>query len=168
MKILLFVAALGICCSLVYSANAADQVAPAPNGLTLPEGYKDWRVISSTHRLDNQTLRVILGNDTAVEAARTGKSNPWPKGAIFVKMSWKETVHPDWEKAIVPGEFVQVEIMVKDSEKYKETGGWGFARWKGLALKPFGADASFAQDCFACHQPMQDKDYVFTRPHQLP
>ena len=167
MKKLFLIATLGMLCCL-HSAHAADPVAPAPNGLILPEGYRDWPVMSSTHRLDNQTLRVIVGNKTAVEAARTGKTNPWPEGTVFAKMAWKETIHPAWEKAIVPGEFVQVEIMVKDSDKYKETGGWGFARWKGLTLKPYGADASFAQECFACHQPVKDKDYVFTRPHQLP
>jgi len=167
MKKFLLIAVLGMLC-FVHVVNAADPVAPAPNGLILPDGYKDWRVISSSHRLDNQTLRVILGNDTAVNAARTGKTNPWPEGTILAKMAWKETVHPAWEQAIVPGEFIQVEIMVKDSEKYRETGGWGFARWKGLALKPYGTDSSFVHECFSCHQPVKNKDYVFTDPVQLP
>ena len=54
----------------------ADDIPPAPNGIDLPQDYKDWRVIASSHRTDNNTLRVILGNDIAVEAARSGATKP--------------------------------------------------------------------------------------------
>jgi hypothetical protein len=143
-------------------------VAPAPNGITLPEGYRDWRVISSSHREDNHTLRVILGNDAAIKAAREGKTKPWPDGAILGKLVWKDEAHPQWEKATIPGEFVHAEFMVKDSTKYAATGGWGFARWKGMEQKPYGEDASFVQECFGCHAPVKDNDWVFTFPSRLP
>ena len=68
----------------------------------------------------------------------------------------------------MPGEFVHAEFMVKDADKYRETGGWGFARWKGLDQKPFGNDAGFVQECFGCHTPVRDNDYVFTHPAALP
>jgi len=43
------------------SAIASDtKVAPSPNGITLPEGYKNWRVIAPSHRTDNKTIRVIV------------------------------------------------------------------------------------------------------------
>ena len=53
------------------AATAAD-VPPAPNGIELPAGYKDWAVIGVSHRTDNNTLRVILGNDAAIAAAAAG------------------------------------------------------------------------------------------------
>jgi hypothetical protein len=146
----------------------ANDVPPAPNGINLPQDYRDWRVIASSHRLDNNTLRVILGNDIAVAAARSGTTLPWPDGAILGKLVWKDTVHEAWEKAIVPGEFVHAEFMLKDSERWPDTGGWGFARWKGMDQQPYGNDASFVQECFGCHTPVKDNDYVFTRPAQLP
>jgi hypothetical protein len=149
-------------------ASAGDAVAPAPNGIELPAGYKDWRVISSSHRTDNNTLRVIVGNDAAVEAARQGRTNPWPDGAIIGKLVWKAATHPAWEKATVPGDFVHAEFMVKDADSYAQTGGWGFARWTGLDQKPYGADSSFVQECYACHLPVRDNDYVFTHPSRLP
>jgi len=37
--------------------------------------------------------------------------------------------------------------MIKDSKKYAETGGWGYARWLGLDQKPYGKDANLAQEC---------------------
>ena len=155
---------IGLTCQ-AYSANS---VPPAPNGITIPQNYKDWRVISMSHREDNRTLRVILGNNTAIDASRAGKTNPWPEGTVLAKLVWKDTVHPNWEKATVPGTFVHAEFMMKDSHKYTKTGGWGFARWTGMNQKPYGKDDSFVQECFGCHTPVKDNDYVFTRPAELP
>jgi len=164
------IVAVAFCCVLgvIGIVKAGNNVQPAPNGIELPAGYKDWRIISSSHREDNKTLRVILGNAEAIEAARAGKTNPWPDGSILGKLVWKDATHPKWEKATVPGDFVHAEFMLKDSAKYKETGGWGFARWKGLSLAPYGKDASFVQECFGCHIPVKDNDYVFTHPSSLP
>ena len=152
-----------------YSLSvAAADVAPAPNGITLPGGYKDWRVISTSKRSDNNTLRVILGNDVAINAAREGKTKPWPNGTMLGKVAWKDATHEVWKTATVPGDFIQAEFMVKDASKYAATGGWGFARWVGMDQKPYGKDASFVQECFGCHAPMKDNDWVFTHPVKLP
>jgi hypothetical protein len=153
---------------LAGSAAAGEVPPPAPNGIELPAGYRDWRLIGSSHRTDNNSLRVILGNDTAIAAARAGQTNPWPDGTILCKLVWKDATHPVWEKATVPGDFVQAEFMVKDAAHYRATGGWGFARWKGLDQVPYGEDAGFVQECFGCHTPMKDNDYVFTHPAPLP
>lgn len=164
---------LAICAStlLAFATGifpAESPVAPAPNGITLPEGYRDWRVLGTSHRTDNSTLRVILGNDIAIAAARSGHTNPWPDGTILAKLVWKERTHPAWEKAVVPGEFVQAEFMMKDAQQWSATGGWGFARWKGMDQTPYGKDADFVQECFGCHTPVKDNDYVFTPPVPLP
>jgi len=153
---------------LAGAVLAGEAPAPAPNGIGLPEGYRDWRMIGSSHRTDNNTLRVILGNDTAVEAARAGHTRPWPDGTILAKLVWNDAVHPAWEQATVPGVFMQAEFMVKNADRYRETGGWGFARWKGLDEVPYGDDAGFVQECFGCHTPVKDNDYVFTHPAVLP
>lgn len=147
---------------------SAAEVPPAPNGITLPEGYKDWRVIATSHRTDNNTLRVILGNDVAIQAARAGQTNPWPDNTILAKMVWKDSQHEHWQAATVPGRFVHAEFMIKDAQKHAATGGWGFARWLGMDQKPYGQDANFAQECYGCHLPVKSNDYVFTRPIRLP
>ncbi len=158
-----------IAATLIAAASGAALAAdPAPNGITLPEGYKNWRMIASSQRTDNNTMRVILGNDKAVEAARAGTTNPWPDGAILAKLVWKNKTLDKWAQAIVPGDFVHAEFMVKDAKKYEATGGWGFARWLGKDQKPYGKDANFVQECFGCHQPVKDRDWVFTEPAALP
>jgi len=154
--------------ALVSTAVVAQGIAPAPNGITIPEGYRDWPVLSVTERTDNNTLRVIIGNEVAMEAARAGSTNPWPEGTILGKVVWSQGEHDVWPPAIVPTEFRAAEFMIKDSELYAETQGWGYARWLGMEQRPFGEDASFAQDCAACHAPMASNDYVFTRPVLMP
>jgi hypothetical protein len=160
-RLLLVLAALG-------SPGGLLAAEPAPNGITLPEGYRDWPVIASSQRTDNNTMRVILGNEVAVAAARAGNTNPWPDGAVLAKLVWKNEPLDKWPAAVTPGPFVHAEFMMKDSGKYAETGGWGFARWLGLEQKPYGQDAGFVQECFGCHQPVKDRDYVFTLPASMP
>jgi hypothetical protein len=156
------------CFAAILPAHAQQPVAPAPNGITLPPGYKDWRIIAPSHRTDNNTLRVILGNDVAVKAAREGRTNPWPDGAVLAKLVWKDRQDEHWAAATVPGGFVHAEFMLKDAKKYGATGGWGFARWLGTEQRPYGKDAEFVQECFGCHTPVKARDYVFTTPVSLP
>lgn len=150
------------------STVGSAEVQPAPNGLTLPPGYKDWKLIGVSHRTDNNSLRAIIGNEIAVNAARSGRTNPWPDGTVLGKLVWNDATHERWASATVPGEFVHAEFMVRDQGKYVATGGWGFARWLGKEQKPYGSDASFAQECFNCHTAAKDTDHVFTRPGWLP
>ncbi len=156
--------------SPIKPANAADKAAtaPAPNGIQLPADYADWRLIAPAYRSDKQHVRAILGNDTAIRAARAGNTQPWPDGSILAKLVWKEAPHEKWPTAMEAGQFVHVEIMVKDTKRHAETGGWGYARWVGKDLKPYGKDAAFVAECHGCHMPVQDADFVFTKPVKLP
>jgi hypothetical protein len=155
-----------LACATVSAASST--VAPAPNGITLPEGYKDWRVVAVSHRTDNNTMRAIVGNDQAIEAARKGQTNPWPDGVVLGKLVWRAEIDANWAAATVPGKLVHVEFMLKDAKKYAPTGGWGFARWLGEELKPYGKDEEFVQECYACHTIVKNNDYEFTHPAKLP
>jgi hypothetical protein len=157
-----------LCLAATLSGGAMAQAAPAPNGIALPPDYRDWRVIGVSQRTDNNTQRVIIGNDVAVAAARAGRTNPGPEGAVLGKVVWKLDKDPLWQPAIVPGEVVHIEFMARDSKKHAATGNWGYSRWLGMGLKPYGKDAGFAQECFGCHTAAKGKDYVFTRPAPLP
>jgi len=154
--------------SLLPIASYAEPIQPTANGINFPIGLKNWRAISTSYRTDNNTQRVILGNSIAVAASRSGNTKPWPQGSILAKLVWKNRQHPQWDAAIVPGEFVHSEIMIRDSQKYNATGGWGFARWVGLSQQPYGKNESFAQECYACHNHAKDSNYVFTKPAKIP
>jgi hypothetical protein len=169
---LLSLSTFSICLTLTSWTHAAPTPpapAPAPNGLAIPADYADWQVISVSHRIDHHSMRAILGNDIAVAAARSGQINPWPEGAILGKVVWKETEEPNWKTAIAPDQFVHAEFMYKDSKRWADNGtGWGWARWVGDELKPYGKNASFAQECIGCHTPVKGQDWVYTKPAVFP
>jgi Haem-binding domain/Cytochrome P460 len=146
----------------IVTGNETSHPQAAPNGIAFPCDYKNWKPISSTERFDNNTIRQILGNDIAIKAIAENKINPWPDGATFAKIAWLEQTGPD--AVIRPGEFFQVEFMIRDSQKYANTLGWGWARWRGADLKPYGKDANFVDECVGCHRPLDDTNYVFTEP----
>ena len=114
-------------------------------------------------------MRIILGNDIAIKAARSKQTNPWPDGAILGKLVWKQTTEENWPTAIAPKEFVHAEFMIKDAKKYKANGtGWGWARWLGKEQKPYGDDKDLNQSCIGCHTPVKGRDWVYTTPVDLP
>ena len=147
----------------VFLAMLQADVLPS-NGVPYPKGWRNWSVIAVSHRIDNHTLRAILGNDIAIDAIKKGLK-VFPDGAILAKVVWKEGRSQTWKSAIVPKEFVHVECMVKDSRKYVQTRNWGWARWVGTTLKPY---ALGMQKCIACHTPVKDRDWVYTEPALFP
>ena len=67
------------------------------------------------------------------------------------------------------GELTEVPFMVKDSKRFTETDGWGYATLsfdagsKAYKLKPGQSDPSFAKNCHACHTAgANTTDFVFT------
>jgi hypothetical protein len=136
------------------------------NGIRFVSGFEKWSAVSITERFDNSTLRVIYGNEIAAKAIAGNHINPWPDGTIFAKAAWKQSI--DSLGNITGGSFKQVEFMIKDSKQYASTLGWGFGRWRGAELKPYGKDASFTEECVDCHRPLKSSDYTFTYPIKYP
>lgn len=152
---------------LVSGVVVAAEKPVAPNGIALYSDYLSWQAVAPSYREDRGQIRLITGNDIAVAALRAGKK-PLPDGSVLAKVAWKADKNPFFPVATEPTLFAQVEFMVKDAAKYKNTGGWGFARFVGSELKPYGKDAGFAAECFGCHTPVADNDYLFTKIVRTP
>ena len=67
-------------------------------GVRIPDGYRDWRLISVKRLTGKQLtgaggelkqLRAELGNDLAIKAYRDG-TLPFPDGAIIAALHWNE------------------------------------------------------------------------------
>lgn len=145
-------------------AGATTQsVQPEFNGVEFMPDYRNWKAISSTDRFDNHTMREILGNDVAIKAIAENRINPWPDGAAFAKVAWQQAP-PDANGVVKTGAFIQVELMIKDSHKYAASQGWGWGRWRGTDLKPYGKDAGFQNECISCHKPVAKNDNLYTMP----
>jgi len=150
--------------SALASAHADGDADPI-FGLKIPDGYRDWKLISVAHEEGNlNDLRALLGNDVAIKAYREGKM-PFPDGTIIARLAWSYVPSEENNKvfgraqSFVAGSATNVQFMVKDSKKYATTGGWGFAQFKDG--KP--ADETLLKTCFPCHESVKDRDFVFTR-----
>src|SRR6516164_5610541 len=144
-------AAIAVCTVYVTksTAQSAKEIQPQAQsnaspiyGITIPAGYRDWRLISVKQLTGAEgklkQLRAQLGNDIAIEAFRAGKL-PFPDGAIIAALHWNEaSSDADNQvlasgfpgaglKSVFAGSAVNVQFMVKDSKKYAASGGWGYA-----------------------------------------
>jgi hypothetical protein len=153
---------------LVCSASTGGAGAAAgPNsGITIPQGYRDWRLVSvAREEGDLDDLRAILGNDVAIEAYREG-TLPFPDGTIIARLAWSCDASEENNKVFGrPQSFVAgapkngVQFMVKDASRYASTGGWGFAHFdEGVP-----AGEAVIASCFPCHAALPERDMVFTR-----
>lgn len=129
-------------------------------GVTVPEGYRQWELIApAIEAAPLNELRAVVGNKIAIAAYRAG-TLPFPDGTVLVKLAWKQMQSTEFAPATVPGAATTVQVMVKDSKKYADTGGWGFGRFIGD--KP--VDEAQHRTCFACHEArVKGHDFVFTR-----
>lgn len=146
------------------SSRAADETAPI--FLTeIPAGYRDWRWISVAHEEGNfNSFAAVLGNEVAIKAYRDG-TLPFPDGTIIAALHYRHLSSDENNKvfgqaqSFVAGAPTNVQFMVKDSAKYRATGGWGFGHFQDG--KP--ADPTMMKTCFPCHTPARERDFVFTR-----
>jgi hypothetical protein len=165
--VFVLVAVVALAGVVVYVAPAlgqGDGEAAPIFGIKIPAGYRDWRLISVAHEEgDLNDLRAILGNDVAIKAYREGKL-PFPDGTIIARLAWSYVSSEENNKvfgraqSFVAGSATNVQFMVKDSKRYAATGGWGFAQFKDG--RP--AFEAVHKTCFSCHEPVRDRDFVFT------
>jgi len=145
-----------------------------PGGLAFSEfrGYEAWQAISISR--NDRVVAVILGNPVmiaAYQAGIPGNGKPVPDGAKMAKIHWIPKPNEFFPDATVPGNLLNVDFMVKDSKRFADGGGWGYAVFDYNAASdtftpgttagtpPQGNDAKCG---VACHTRAKARDYVFT------
>ena len=171
---------LSVLVALVMAAQDRYTV-KVPNGLAFSEfrGYEDWQVVAPSQTDADNVMRVILANPVMMKAYREGvpaDGKPFPDGSKIAKIDWeprKITEAPFSVKApdTVPGPLTEVELIEKDSKRFADTHGWGYAAFKYDAASdvftpvtsadkpPQGNNAKCGA---ACHGLAAAKDYIFT------
>ena len=108
----------------------------------------------------------------AYKAGIPGNGKPFPDGAKMAKVHWNAKVDAGQPGApTVPGPQHDVDLMVKDSKRFADSGGWGYGvfeydaasgtfRLGNLTDKP--PQGNDAKCSFTCHTKVKSKDYVFT------
>jgi Cytochrome P460 len=155
-----------IIASMPLAAGSDDDEASAVYGVKMPAGYRLWQLVSVAHEGGSlNDIRAILGNPVAMAAFRGG-TLPYPDGTIIVRLAWTDTPSDENNavfgrfQSFVAGSATNVQVMVKDTEKYPNTGGWGFGQFEGG--KPT-RDEAMLKTCFPCHEAQRQRDFVFTR-----
>jgi hypothetical protein len=152
-----------------------------PGGLAFSEirGYEDWQVVGPSLTDAQNVIRVILANPVMIKAYRSGipgNGKPFPDGCKIVKLEWrpKKLTNPPFSATTpdtVPGDLTEVEFIMKDSKKFADTHGWGYAMFDynaaagtfapaiSASKPPVNNDAKCGA---ACHQLAASHDYIFT------
>ena len=179
-----FLAAAAGCAVLVGTVAVFASVAGAaaqdkyslkvPGGLAFAEfkGYESWETIAVSH--NEHAIAVIVGNPVMINAYKAGipaNGKPVPDGAKMAKVHWIPKKNAFFPDATVPGVQHDVDLMVKDSKRFGDVGGWGYAVFRYDAATdtftpgttadtpPQGNDAKCG---VACHNLAKKNDYVFT------
>ena len=164
---------LAVLSGLAMSAQDKYDV-KVPGGLAFSDfrGYEGWQAISMSR--NERVVAMILGNPAMIDAYKSGfpaNGKPVPDGAKMAKVHWTPRPNAFFPDATVPGGLLNVDFMEKDSKRFADSGGWGYAVFDydsesdtfkpgtTAGMPPQGNDAKCG---FACHSRAKTRDYVFT------
>jgi hypothetical protein len=115
-----------------WAASAGDKYTlKVPGGLAFSEfrGYEDWPVVAISE--NGGKIAVILGNPVLIDAYKAGipaSGKPFPDGSKMAKIHWApKKLETQPGEPTVPGALHDVDFMVKDSKRFADSGGWGWA-----------------------------------------
>ena len=170
------IALLAVGAALTAQASGQDKyTVSVPGGLGFADfrGFEDWATIAVSQSGDK--IEVILGNPAMIDAYKAGvpgNGKPFPDGAKMAKIHWLAKKNaPEPGNPTIPDVLHDVDFMQKDSKRFADSGGWGYAEFEYDAASdtfrpgnledkpPQGHDAKCG---FACHTLVKSKDYVFT------
>jgi hypothetical protein len=162
------IAALTVVAIVLLVVVVHHESTAQSGGLKYPEGYRSWTHVKSMliHSKDHPLydpfggLHHVYVNDKGEKALKNGGT--YPDGSVLVFDLYDVK---DDNGAYVATDRKFIGLMVKDSKKYKETGGWGWDVFKGNA-KTGGNVKDAKTECFNCHASQKESDYVFSKYQQ--
>ena len=142
-----------------------------PSGIAFSDfrGYEDWAVVSSART--DEVLKVIVANPAMIAAYKAGvpgNGQSFPDGSKIAKLQWKPKKSTEAPFVVdVPDVFAQAFVMEKDSKRFPNSGGWGYALFNyDPASDTFTADPSPSDCGHTCHVAVKAKDHIF-HPYQM-
>ncbi len=143
----------------------------SPSGIAFSDfrGYEDWAVVSSART--DEVLKVIVANPTMIKAYKAGipgNGKPFPEGSKIAKLQWSFKKSTEAPFVVdVPDAPTQAFFIEKDSKRFPNSGGWGYALFNhDVAAGKMTVDPTGVADCgHACHVKVKAKDHIF-HPYQ--
>ena len=134
-----------------------------PYLVAYPQDYRRWvHVKSALIGPQNPSyaryggLHHIYANEPATAGYRTGQ---FADGSVIV-FDLLETRESSGTTVEGPRRFI--DVMIKDSRQYAETGGWGFEEFKGDSPTQRVLTAQAQTACYSCHKAVKGHDFVFS------
>ena len=131
--------------------------------VSYPSGYRQWTHVKSMVIQPGHALYDSFGGIHHLYANRLAekgyKSGKFPDGAV-IAFDLLEAQSAD--NAVQEGPRKVLGVMVKNAQRFKATGGWGFEAFKGDSSTERLVGANAASACFQCHTAKQDNDFVFS------
>jgi hypothetical protein len=176
-RTILTIATAAVALAILAGAAGSSQdkySVKVPGGLGFAEfkGYEDWQAVAVSHPEQGQPLNVIVANSAMIKAYRAGipgNGKSFPDGSRIVKITYTSRQHPEAPFSVkVPDKLSGIGLMVKDSTRFPDTGGWGYAQFDyDPATDRFTPNTSLqgndAKCGAACHTIAKTRDFVFTR-----
>jgi len=127
---------------------------------------KNWHFVTVRFRKDTAELRMTYANDLAWQALNRDAAD-FPDGAVLGKIGI--VTHDDmaFPSSAVPSGARRYQFMVRDKEKFKETGGWGYALFDANGLTFPEEPVTTAKACAACHGLVPERGFVFSQIMQM-
>jgi hypothetical protein len=153
--------ALAVPCIMTWSLSLWAM----PNDeIPYPTGYRQWTHVmsyligpQSPAYEKNGGFHHFYANEKAVEGYRSGT---FPDGSVIVDERNKAQEN---EGVMKGGDLIGIGMMVKDSRRYADTGGWGFEIFVGDNKTNGVLSAQGRATCYNCHAKQKDNDYVFIK-----
>jgi hypothetical protein len=148
--------------------GASDPTVP------YPEGYRHWTFLHSSMVSSKYSafgkrpcekpctagIFYFYANDKAMNGLRDGS---YEDGAIIAEEMLEYLGNQNGGGK--EGQRRMVGVMVRDSQRYSATGGWGYATYEGES-RTDNLAAADRNACFQCHVPRKDHAYVFAEYHE--
>jgi hypothetical protein len=96
----------------------------------MPSNPLQGKVITSWVNKHDATMSTLLGNDIAVQYARTNAEMMYPVGAVLSAVTWSEQEDPRWFGGNIPQRSRAVEFV-----SVTGPGAYSYQRYEGSPLK---------------------------------
>jgi hypothetical protein len=153
----------------------------ASGDLVLPKNFREWVFVGSPltpNALNNGQAGFPEYHNVYIEPGSYEiykKTNVFPEGTIFFK-ELQLTLPAQYSdgsrtqlsgRGYFPGPYNGADVTVKDTQRFAETGGWGYFNFNHHEPKAPTAKAQLKEKCAYCHIASAKKDEVWTQFYPL-
>lgn len=151
--------------SIVILLSAFSGIPHQAEDVPYPSGYRNWTHVKSkvampakTGTTTSATYHHIYANALALEGYKNGK---FPDGSVIVA---DFIAAIDSSAALFEGKRKYIDVMIKNAEQYKTTGGWGYEEFDQDSKTTRRVALVNGQNpCFNCHKGQANNDFVFSK-----